>query len=41
MAHLEAVQQRIRALKEAQGAVEFVVVRMEQATLDKTFRGEL
>lgn len=41
VAHLEAVQERIRALKEAQMATEVELQRLEQAILDKAFRGEL
>ncbi len=41
VAHLEAVQERVRALKEAQAAVEAELKRLEQAILDKAFRGEL
>ncbi|MBC7185949.1 MAG: restriction endonuclease subunit S [Calditrichaeota bacterium] len=41
VAHLEAVQERIRALKEAQSATQAELQRLEQAILDKAFRGEL
>jgi len=41
MAHLQAVQERIRALKEAQEAVEAELKRLDQAILEKAFRGEL
>ncbi|MDR7415273.1 MAG: restriction endonuclease subunit S [Armatimonadota bacterium] len=41
VAHLEAVQERVRALKEAQAATEAELQRLEQAILDKAFRGEL
>lgn len=41
VAHLEAVQERVRALKEAQSATEAELKRLEQAILDRAFRGEL
>lgn len=41
MAHLEAVQERVRALKEAQAETEEELKRLEQAILDKAFWGEL
>jgi type I restriction enzyme S subunit len=39
--HLEAVQERLKALKEAQAATEAELKRLEQAILEKAFRGEL
>ncbi|CUT07938.1 type I restriction enzyme, S subunit [Candidatus Kryptonium thompsonii] len=39
--HLEAVQERIRALKEAQAYTEAELKRLEQSILEKAFRGEL
>jgi len=41
VAHLEAVQERIRALQEAQSATEAELKRLERAILDRAFRGEL
>lgn len=41
VAHLEAVQERIRAIKEAQAATEAELKRLEQSIPDKAFRGEL
>jgi type I restriction enzyme S subunit len=41
VAHLEAVQERLKALKEAQAATEARLKRLEQAILEKAFRGEL
>ena len=41
VAHLEAVQAKVRALKEAQAATDAELQRLEQAILDKAFRGEL
>lgn len=41
VAHLEAVQAKIRALKEAQAATDAELQRLEQAILEKAFRGEL
>ncbi len=41
VAHLEAVQGRIRALKEVQAETEAALKRLEQAVLEKAFRGEL
>jgi len=41
VAHLEAVQEKVRALKEAQAATDAELQRLEQAILDKAFRGEL
>ena len=41
VAHLEAVWERLKALKEAQKATEGELKRLEQAILDKAFRGEL
>lgn len=41
VAHLEAVQARIQALKEGQTATEAELKRLEQAILEKAFRGEL
>lgn len=41
VAHLEAVQARIQALKEGQAATEAELKRLEQAILEKAFRGEL
>lgn len=39
--HLEAVQERIQAVKEKQAATEAELKRLEQAILEKAFRGEL
>ncbi|MHA2616648.1 MAG: restriction endonuclease subunit S [bacterium JZ-2024 1] len=41
VAHLEAVQARIQALKEGQTVTEAELKRLEQAILEKAFRGEL
>lgn len=41
VAHLEAVQEKIRALKAAQSKTDEDLKRLEQAILDKAFRGEL
>jgi type I restriction enzyme S subunit len=41
VAHLQAVQERLKALKEAQAATEAELKRLEQAILEKAFRGEL
>ncbi len=41
VAYLEAVQARIQALKEGQIATEAQLKRLEQAILEKAFRGEL
>jgi type I restriction enzyme S subunit len=41
VAHLEAVQERLKALGEAQAATEAELKRLEQAILEKAFRGEL
>jgi type I restriction enzyme S subunit len=41
VAHLEAVQERIKALKEAQFATDAELKRLEQAILEKAFRREL
>jgi len=41
VAHLEAVQEKAKALKEAQAATDAELQRLEQAILDKAFRGEL
>ncbi|MHA2612017.1 MAG: restriction endonuclease subunit S [bacterium JZ-2024 1] len=41
VAYLEAVQARIQALKEGQTATEAELKRLEQAILEKAFRGEL
>ena len=41
VAHLEAVQEKIKALKEAQAATEAELKRLEQAILEKAFQGEL
>lgn len=41
VAHLEAVQEKLKALKEAQAATDAELQRLEQAVLDKAFRGEL
>lgn len=41
VAYLEAVQERIRALKEAQKATEVALKDLEQAILERAFRGEL
>jgi len=41
VAHLQAVQEKIKALKEAQAQTEAELKRLEQAILDKAFRGEL
>jgi type I restriction enzyme S subunit len=35
------VQEKIKALKEAQAAIEAELKRLEQAILEKAFRGEL
>ncbi|WP_340690619.1 restriction endonuclease subunit S [Hydrogenobacter thermophilus] len=40
-AYLQSVQERIKALREAQSATEAELQRLEQAILDKAFRGEL
>lgn len=39
--HLEAVQEKVKALKEAQAAIDAELQRLEQAILDRAFRGEL
>jgi type I restriction enzyme S subunit len=39
--HLQTVQEKIKALKEAQAQTEAELKRLEQAILDKAFRGEL
>ncbi len=41
VAYLDAVQERVKALKAAQAATEAELKRLEQAILDKAFRGEL
>ncbi|GIW90643.1 MAG: hypothetical protein KatS3mg109_1075 [Pirellulaceae bacterium] len=41
VAHLEAVQEKIRALKAAQAETDEHIKRLEQSILDKAFRGEL
>ncbi|WP_280990923.1 hypothetical protein [Kyrpidia tusciae] len=41
MAHLEAVQEKIRAFKSAQSETDQELRRLEQSMLDKAFRGEL
>ena len=41
VAHLQAVQEKIKALKEAQTQTDAELKRLEQAILDKAFRGEL
>jgi type I restriction enzyme S subunit len=41
VAHLQAVQERLKALGEAQAATEAELKRLEQAILEKAFRGEL
>jgi len=41
VAYLEAVQEKIKAIKEAQAATEAELKRLEQAILEKAFRGEL
>lgn len=41
VAHLGAVHEKINALKEAQAATDAELQRLEQAVLDKAFRGEL
>ena len=41
VAYLEAVQEKIKALKEAQVATEAELKRLEQAILERAFRGEL
>jgi type I restriction enzyme S subunit len=41
VAHLQDVQEKIRALKEIQAQTEAELKRLEQAILDKAFRGEL
>mgnify|MGYP000426034555 CR=1 FL=1 len=41
VAYLEAVQEKIKALKEAQAATEAELKRLEQAILERAFRGEL
>ena len=41
VAELQAVQEKIKALKEAQAATEAELKRLEQSILDKAFRGEL
>ncbi len=41
VARLEAVWKSIQALKEAQKATDTELQRLEQAILDKAFRGEL
>ena len=39
--HLQTVQEKIKALKEAQAQTEAELKQLEQAILDKAFRGEL
>jgi len=41
VAHLEAVQEKIRALRVAQVQTDEELKRLEQTILDKAFRGEL
>ncbi|ADG07596.1 restriction endonuclease S subunits [Kyrpidia tusciae DSM 2912] len=41
VAHLEAVQEKIRAFKSAQSETDQELRRLEQSMLDKAFRGEL
>lgn len=41
VAHLEAVQEKVKALKDAQAATGAELQRLEQAILEKAFRGEL
>jgi type I restriction enzyme S subunit len=41
VAYFQDVQGKIRALKEAQARTEAELKRLEQAILDKAFRGEL
>ncbi|GBC94778.1 Type-1 restriction enzyme EcoKI specificity protein [bacterium HR16] len=41
VAYLEVVQERVKAFKEAQARVETELKRLEQAILEKAFRGEL
>uniref|UniRef100_A0A832I9R3 Restriction endonuclease subunit S n=1 Tax=Pseudothermotoga hypogea TaxID=57487 RepID=A0A832I9R3_9THEM len=41
VAHLQEVQEKIKALKEAQDQTEEKLKRLEQAILNKAFRGEL
>jgi len=41
VAHLEAVQEKVRALKEAQAETDEELKRLERSILDKAFRGEL
>ena len=41
VAYLEAVQHKVKALKEAQAATDAELKSLEQAILDKAFRGEL
>lgn len=41
VAHLEAVQDKIKAMKQTQATTEAELRRLEQAILDKAFRGEL
>ncbi len=39
--YLDAIKERVKALKDAQAATEAELKRLEQAILDKAFRGEL
>ncbi|PTQ51573.1 MAG: Type I restriction-modification system, specificity subunit S [Hydrogenibacillus schlegelii] len=41
MARLEAVQEKIRALKSAQAETDEELKRLKQAILEKAFKGEL
>ena len=41
VAHLEAVQEKAKALKDAQATIDAELQRLEQAILDRAFRGEL
>jgi transposase InsO family protein len=41
LAHLEAVQERIRTLRAAQAKTDVALRRLEQAILDNALRGEL
>ena len=41
VAHLEAVQERVRTLREAQAQMEAELRQLERAILERAFRGEL
>jgi type I restriction enzyme S subunit len=41
VAHLEALREKIKDLKEIQATTEAELQRLEQAILDRAFRGEL